>query len=314
MCTKAPEFCSRKCAAQARLMLNEPLRWTVEHVRPVRPAHAGGRCASRRMPALLTRMSTRPKASSAALHDLVGVLRLGDRERRGDRLAAALLDLVDHLPAPGPASVPAPSQARADVADHDARALLRQQQRDARARCRARAPVTMATLSETMPGVMLDVLSCNESSQRVASRDMASEPGSTGHLPYGAARVHSDRRLRDDHDCIRQLVSCQPHTSSATSTIIRSFAHCSSSASMLPSSVEAKPHCGESAELVESDEFRRLVDAALERRPWLSSCAGLGGDEAEHHGLALRHEPQRLEAAGALGVVLHEIAVHVDAC
>ena len=37
----------------------------------------------------------------------------------------------------------------------------------------------------------------------------------------------------------------QPHTSSAISTTIRSFAHCSSSASTLPSSVEAKPHCGE---------------------------------------------------------------------
>src|SRR5580704_234344 len=37
----------------------------------------------------------------------------------------------------------------------------------------------------------------------------------------------------------------QPHTSLAISTTIRSFAHCSSSASTLPSSVEAKPHCGE---------------------------------------------------------------------
>ncbi len=36
-----------------------------------------------------------------------------------------------------------------------------------------------------------------------------------------------------------------PHTSSATSTQSRSFAHCSSSASTLPSSVEAKPHCGD---------------------------------------------------------------------
>src|SRR5205085_7023934 len=36
-----------------------------------------------------------------------------------------------------------------------------------------------------------------------------------------------------------------PQTSSANSTIIRSFAHCSSSARMLPSSVEAKPHCGD---------------------------------------------------------------------
>jgi len=36
-----------------------------------------------------------------------------------------------------------------------------------------------------------------------------------------------------------------PHTSSANSTIMRSFAHCSSSASTLPSSVDAKPHCGD---------------------------------------------------------------------
>src|SRR6185503_4394263 len=39
----------------------------------------------------------------------------------------------------------------------------------------------------------------------------------------------------------------RPHTSSATSTIRRSFAHCSSAAITLPSSVEAKPHCGDSA-------------------------------------------------------------------
>ena len=36
-----------------------------------------------------------------------------------------------------------------------------------------------------------------------------------------------------------------PHTSSAISTIMRSFAHCSSSDRTLPSSVEAKPHCGD---------------------------------------------------------------------
>src|SRR5215469_8433240 len=36
---------------------------------------------------------------------------------------------------------------------------------------------------------------------------------------------------------------CQ--TSSPISTIIRNLAHCSSSARMLPSSVEAKPHCGD---------------------------------------------------------------------
>ena len=38
-----------------------------------------------------------------------------------------------------------------------------------------------------------------------------------------------------------------PHTSFAMSTASFSFAHCSSSERMLPSSVEAKPHCGDSA-------------------------------------------------------------------
>ena len=37
----------------------------------------------------------------------------------------------------------------------------------------------------------------------------------------------------------------QPQTSSATSTIRRSFAHCSSSVSALPSTVDENPHCGE---------------------------------------------------------------------
>ena len=36
-----------------------------------------------------------------------------------------------------------------------------------------------------------------------------------------------------------------PHTSSAISTTNSSFAHCSSSARILPSSLEAKPHCGD---------------------------------------------------------------------
>src|SRR5262249_56017927 len=36
-----------------------------------------------------------------------------------------------------------------------------------------------------------------------------------------------------------------PHTSPPPSTIRRNFAHCSSSARILPSSLEAKPHCGE---------------------------------------------------------------------
>jgi hypothetical protein len=59
----------------------------------------------------------------------------------------------------------------------------------------------------------------------------------------GASRVFpSDyRRMR------RNLELYLPHTSLATSTASFSFAHCSSSVRRLPSSVEAKPHCGDNA-------------------------------------------------------------------
>ena len=58
--------------------------------------------------------------------------------------------------------------------------------------------------------------------------------------------------------------------------------------------------------------FAACVDPALDL-VFAFERAGLGGDEPEHHGLAFRHEAQRLEAAGALAVVFHEIAVHLDA-
>ena len=106
-------------------MLNEPL-----DARRSRPTSRTWlilwKMTSRRMPALLTRMSTRPKASSAALTICFGVLRLGDRERRGDRLAAGLLDRGDGLLRRA-CVVAGAVQAGADVADHDARAFLRHQ-------------------------------------------------------------------------------------------------------------------------------------------------------------------------------------------
>src|SRR3954469_21522731 len=60
------------------------------------------------------------------------------------------------------------------------------------------------------------------------------------------------------------------------------------------------------AELVERREFRRLFDTPLELVLALE-LAGLGRHDAQHDLLALREKTQRLEAAGAVGVVLHEI-------
>src|SRR5689334_15384426 len=66
------------------------------------------------------------------------------------------------------------------------------------------------------------------------------------------------------------------------------------------------------AKLIEGDVARRLVDAALDLVLLLQRAA-LRGDEAEHQLLlALGKESQRLEAAGAIGVVFKEIAVDLD--
>src|SRR5664279_2215167 len=63
-----------------------------------------------------------------------------------------------------------------------------------------------------------------------------------------------------------------PQISSESSTIIRSLAHCSSSASTLPSSVEAKPHCGErqscsSATNLVASWMRFLISSRGSSRP-----------------------------------------------
>src|SRR6266436_7848544 len=62
------------------------------------------------------------------------------------------------------------------------------------------------------------------------------------------------------------------HTSFAISTARLSLAHCSSSERMLPSSVEAKPHCGDSASCSKATNLaascsRRLISSFLSSSP-----------------------------------------------
>ena len=64
------------------------------------------------------------------------------------------------------------------------------------------------------------------------------------------------------------------------------------------------------AKILQRHVLRRFVDALLQDVLGLER-AGLGGDQAEHHVLALRQARERGEAAGALAVVLHEEALDV---
>src|SRR4051812_29297393 len=73
-----------------------------------------------------------------------------------------------------------------------------------------------------------------------------------------------------------------------------------------------KAALGRKTELVEGDEFRRLVDALLDV-VLLFQRARFRRDQTEHDLLAaLRHEAERLETAGPFGVVFEEIAVIAD--
>src|SRR5215475_2949935 len=66
------------------------------------------------------------------------------------------------------------------------------------------------------------------------------------------------------------------------------------------------------AKLIDVGEFSSRFDPALDLVLGFELPA-LGGHEPKYRRSPRREEPQRLEAAGARSVVLHEITVHLDA-
>ena len=68
-----------------------------------------------------------------------------------------------------------------------------------------------------------------------------------GRTQQAADVIGAERRLGSLHGTPRKLVSVASYSPDFLRHLhdLRSFAHCSSSAKRLPSSVEAKPHCGD---------------------------------------------------------------------
>src|SRR3954451_9888234 len=186
MCTKAPEFCSRNCTAQARLMLKEPLRWTAR-TSDQSDQLMRWKMRSRRMPALLTRMSTRPKAVSAAL--TISSAFLGSAMESVDAIASpppALISLTTSWA--GPASAPAPSRL-APMSQTTTRApSCASNSAIPRPMPRA-APVTIATLPATIPeAIWVDPRSTNTARHRPAQAGdpvAADLPGARSPIRHG---------------------------------------------------------------------------------------------------------------------------------
>src|SRR5580704_7437721 len=103
-----------------------------------------------------------------------------------------------------------------------------------------------------------------------ARTDIAGQVSSSGRVPPGGlSRVVMIRGA-----CARREAAGPyfPQTSFAISTASLSFAHCSSSERMLPSSVEAKPHCGEIASCssganFEASSSRRMMSSFFSSSP-----------------------------------------------
>src|SRR5436190_12941827 len=196
----------------------------VDHVVPIRPAHAVEDTVAEDAGVVDENVDV-PKGIDRRLHDRLGILGLGDRERRYDGLAAGLLDVLDGF-LRRPLIAAGAVQRGAEVDHYDAGTLLRHQHRDG-------AP--------------------NAASRAGDDRDFPFDvPSHAFPAPFLARRYDQ--------------------TSFATSTIMRSLAHCWSSLNRLPSSVEAKPHCGErqswsSATYFVASSMRRLISSFFSNEP-----------------------------------------------
>ena len=101
----------------------------IDDIRPIRPAHAMKNAVAQDA-GIVHQNIDAAEGVERRLHDLVAVSRIADRQRRGDRLTAGCLDLVNHRMRRAGVGAGA-FQARADVADHDARTFVRHQERNA---------------------------------------------------------------------------------------------------------------------------------------------------------------------------------------
>src|SRR6516162_8517999 len=228
------------------------------------------------MPALFTRMSTRPKVSSAVATIF-------------SALPGSLIEAVEAIASPpaflislttvcaGPASVPAPS--RLAPMSHTTTRAPSCANNSAMPRPIPRpAPVTIATLPATIFGIAKQPLFQLSPLPLPRTRR---EGNSTPNLARDIA----------DHAQLRPLL-----------VLGENIAFLGRGEAALRRETK----------LIEIGETGGLLDAPFDR-VFTFQRAVLGRDQSEHRGAAFLQARQRLKAAGARGIVFHEIAVHLDA-
>lgn len=97
-----------------------------------------------------------------------------------------------------------------------------------------------------------------------------------------------------------------PHTSLATDCTSAILAHCCSSVSLLPSSVDAKPHWVDRHKRVKRHILGRFGNASLDHFRILKFRL-LGSDQTEHNLLISGNLGERLEVAGTIIVELQVV-------
>src|SRR4029450_12218714 len=246
---------------------------------------------SRNMPALLTRMSMRPKASSAAL-TMTSVF-FGSVIESVEAIAwPPAFSIVRTTSCAGPASEPSPCRL-APISHTTTRAPSSASSMAMPRPIPRPPPVTIAVLPLTMSGMRNPTLQLNPfvpAKSGTHSYPMPLDSRFAGIDGVVCTLAPNFLSQLDNHPQLRPLLF-----------FLQDVALLG----------RGKAALRREAQLIERNKFGCFLDAAMNLVSRLES-PGFLGDQTENNGPVLRQLSQWFEASGARGVVLHEEAIDLD--
>src|SRR5262245_58049195 len=246
---------------------------------------------SRNMPALLTRMSMRPKALSAVL--TIASAFFGSVIESVEAIARpSAFSIARTTSCAGPASEPSPCRL-APISQTTTRAPSCASSMAMPRPIPRPPPVTIAVLPLTMSGMRRQILKLNPFvPAKAGTYPYPNPPDSRLRGMNGVVSALAPNLFRelDNHPQLRPLLFFIQHI-----TFLG----------------RGKAALRREAQLIERNELARFLDTAMDFVPRLEPPA-FRGDQAENDGPVLRQYSQWFEASGSRGVVLHEEAVDLD--